>query len=115
MRFTLISATVLTLATAFVSLPSAAEARLPGTLAAQGNAATVSGTARIERGPQGTTIAFENPYASRNLVGFVPFGNESTFGDLEALDGREVAITGIVVLDGQAKIIVTAPEQIMVI
>jgi hypothetical protein len=108
MRFKLIA--VLALA----CLPMAAQARVTGAMVAQGSIATVNGIAHIMRGGEGTYIMLENPDAARSVGGFIAFGDEPTFPGLEALNGRAVEISGVIVLDGAATIILTDPDQLRV-
>ena len=86
-------------------LPAAAE------LPMQGNSAIVNGTARIERGAQGTYVRID---AGRGLAvtGYIPSGNEGSFPRLADLDGRPVTMTGVVYWDGSAKITLTDPRQL---
>ena len=91
-------------------LPMAAQAQMTGPLAAQGQAATVRGTAHIQRGAEGTLILLDTPNQALSVAGFVAFGDE--FPGLNALEGRDVELTGVVVRDGRAIIIVTNPEQL---
>ena len=78
----------------------------------QGNAVTISGRAHVERVADGTFINIENPRLSRAIAGFISFGNEPTFPGLSQLDGRDVQITGAVVLDGRAVIEMNDPNQL---
>jgi hypothetical protein len=80
----------------------------------QGNGVTISGRAHVERHAEGTYIEIENPQLSRQIAGFVAFGNQSTFPGLYDLDGRDVEITGIVVLDGHAVIQMNDQRQLRV-
>jgi len=80
----------------------------------QGNAVTISGRAHIQRAAQGTFINIENPRLSRDVAGFISFGNEPTFPGLAQLDGRTVEITGAVVVDGRAVIEMNDPHQLRV-
>jgi hypothetical protein len=95
-------------------LPMQAQARVTGELVAQGSNATVTGIAHVQRRAEGTFIELDNPNAERSVAGFVSFGDEPSFPDLGVLDGRNVAITGVVVLDGRAIIVMTDPEQLRV-
>jgi hypothetical protein len=81
---------------------------------AQGNAVTIYGRAHVQRAAQGTFITLENVQLSRDVAGFISFGNEPTFPGLAQLDGRDVAITGAVVLDGRAVIEMNDPNQLRV-
>ena len=86
-------------------LPAAAE------LPTQGNSAIVSGTARIQRGAQGTYVQID---AGRGMavIGYIPYGNEGSFPGLDNLDGRQVTMTGVVYWDGAARITLTDPRQL---
>ena len=70
----------------------------------QGNAVTVSGRAHVQRSAEGTFIDVENPHLPRQVSGFISFGDEPSFPMLSRLDGRDVEITGAVVLDGRVMI-----------
>ena len=89
------------------SLPAMA-APLPS----QGNFTVVEGRAHIERGAQGTYIHIDRP--GTDVVGFVPFGDDGAFPGLLKLDGRKVAIQGVVVLDGRVMIVMTDPDQLSI-
>jgi len=96
-------------------LPVAAQEfgpRLQGLV--QGNGITIGGRAHIERRAQGTYINIENPNLSLPVAGFIAFGNQTTFPGLYELDGREVEITGIIVMDGTARIQMNDPRQLRV-
>ena len=80
----------------------------------QGNGVTIGGRAHIERRAQGTYIQIENPNLSLEVAGFVAFGNQTTFPGLYSLDGREVEISGIIVMDGRAVIQMNDPRQLRV-
>jgi len=80
----------------------------------QGNGVTISGRAHIERRAEGTFIEIENPNLSLRVAGFVPFGNQSGFPGLYDLDGRDVEISGIVVMDGRPLIQLSDPKQLRV-
>jgi len=77
----------------------------------QGNAAIVSGTARIERGAQGTYVRIDAGRGS-SITGYIPSGDEGSFPGLADLDGRQVTMTGVVYWDGSAKITLTDPRQL---
>jgi hypothetical protein len=81
-------------------------------LPSQGNFAVVEGRAHIERGAQGTYIHIDRP--GTDVVGFVPFGDDGAFPGLFELDGRKVAIQGVVVLDGRVMIVMTDPDQLSI-
>jgi hypothetical protein len=95
------------IATLLFCLPAAAE---PLT---QGNGATVSGRAHLERSPFGTYIHVERP-GSTPVAGFVSLGDGGAYPNLYELEGRTVAITGVVVWDGLPLIIMTDPDQLRV-
>ena len=80
----------------------------------QGNAVTISGRAHVQRSAEGTFIDVENPHLSRQISGFISFGDEPSFPMLSRLDGRDVEITGSVVLDGRALIQMYDPDQLRV-
>lgn len=79
----------------------------------QGNAAIVSGTARIEHGAQGTYVRIDAG-SGPSVTGYIPSGNEGSFPGLAGLDGRQVTITGVVYWDGSAKITLTDPRQLSI-
>jgi len=79
-------------------------------LAPQGNFTVVEGRAHIERGTQGTYVRLERP--GSDIAGFIPFGNLGTFPGLYKVEGRKVAIQGVVVLDGEAMIVLSDPDQL---
>lgn len=80
----------------------------------QGNGVTIGGRAHVLRRAEGTYIEIENPNLSLQVAGFVAFGNQSTFPGLYDIDGRNVEITGIVVMDGPALIQMNDPRQLRV-
>jgi hypothetical protein len=80
----------------------------------QGNAVTIGGRAHVRRGAEGTFIEIENPRLSRQIAGFISFGDEPTFPGLSQIDGRNVEITGAVVMDGRATIEMYDPNQLRV-
>ncbi|HET7084724.1 MAG TPA: hypothetical protein VFI23_08145 [Rhizomicrobium sp.] len=92
-------------------LPAMARPPFPGS---QGTLAVVRGIAHIERRALGTYIELENPALTRDVAGYIAFGNEGTFPGLYELDGRNVEISGIVVLDGRALIPMEDPDQLRV-
>ena len=97
------------------SLPAAAQdvgPRLQQLL--QGNAVTIGGRAHVQRGAEGTFIEIENPRLSRQIAGFISFGDEPTFPGLSQIDGRNVEITGAVVMDGRAMIEMYDANQLRV-
>jgi hypothetical protein len=80
----------------------------------QGNGVTIGGRAHIQRAAEGTFIEIENPGLSRQIAGFISFGDEPTFPNLSRIDGRNVEITGTVVMDGRAIIQMDDPNQLRV-
>jgi len=80
----------------------------------QGKAVTIGGRAHVKRGAEGTFIEIENPGLSRQIAGFISFGDEPTFPGLSRVDGRNVEITGAVVMDGRAMIVMYDPNQLRV-
>lgn len=94
--------------------PAVAEPATPAELVGQGTATVIRGRAHIERTPLGTYITLENPYYPRKYAGFVAFGNDGTFPDLFELEGRNVEISGVLVLDGRIYIAMTDPNQLRV-
>jgi hypothetical protein len=80
----------------------------------QGNAVTIGGRAHVQRGAEGTFIEIENPRLSRQIAGFISFGDEPTFPGLSQIDGRNVEITGAVVMEGRAMIEMYDPNQLRV-
>ena len=94
---------------AFVFLASSLPA-MAAPLAPQGNFTVVEGRAHIEQGAQGTYVRLERP--GTEVAGFIPFGNLGSFPGLYKLEGRRVAIQGVVVLDGEAMIVLTDPDQL---
>lgn len=80
----------------------------------QGNGVTIEGRAHIHRRAEGTYIEIENPSLSLQVAGFVTFGNQPTFPELYDIDGRDVEITGVVVMDGHALIQMNDPRQLRV-
>jgi hypothetical protein len=80
----------------------------------QGNGVTIEGRAHIQRRAEGTYIEIENPNLSLQIAGFIAFGNQATFPGLYDIDGRNVEITGIVVMDGRAMIQMNDRRQLRV-
>jgi len=80
----------------------------------QGKAVTIGGRAHVKRGAEGTFIEIENPGLSRQIAGFISFGDEPTLPGLSRVDGRNVEITGAVVMDGRAMIVMYDPNQLRV-
>ena len=96
------------------SLPALAEPATPGHLVSQGSVTTIRGRAHVERTPLGTYVTLENPYYNRKYAGFVPFGGDGAFPELFNLEGRNVEISGVLVLDGRIYIAMTDPNQLRV-
>jgi len=80
----------------------------------QGNGVTIGGRAHVLRAAQGTYIEIENPRLANSVAGFIPFGDEPTFPGLSGIDGRNVEITGAVIMDGRAIIQMNDPNQLRV-
>jgi len=95
-------------------LPALAEPATPAQLVSQGSVTTIRGIAHIERTPQGTYITLENPYYAHTYAGFVAFGGDGAFPELFELEGRNVEISGVLVLDGRTYIAMTDPNQLRV-
>ncbi len=109
MRFTLVA-----LILAASALPAMAQLDSPH-LAAQGSISALRGRAHVLEGAEGTYIEIEMPNANRQVVGFIPFGDEPTFPMLGRAEGRTVEITGVIGLDGRAMITMTDPTQLAVL
>jgi hypothetical protein len=108
MRFKLI-----TLALALSCLPAVASAAVP--LPAQGSAVTVEGRAHILRGAQGTYLIVDGyNNGVSNIVGFIPFGNDSSFPGLYRLEGRHVAMSGVLYWDGRPIIVLNERDQLRI-
>jgi len=95
--------------------PALAQPESPHMSAIQGNIAVVRGRVHIEKGAEGTFINIDFPGASRSIAGYISFGDEPTFRGLSDLEGRTVVISGMVVLDGRAIILMTDPAQLAVV
>jgi hypothetical protein len=80
----------------------------------QGDAVTIGGRAHVQRGAEGTFIEIENSRLSRQIAGFISFGDEPSFPGLSGIDGRNVEITGAVVMNGRAMIEMYDPNQLRV-
>jgi hypothetical protein len=87
-------------------------AAMAAPLPPQGNITVVEGRAHIQRGAEGTYVRLERP--GSDIAGFIPFGNEGTFPGLREVEGRKVAIQVVVVLDGEAMIVLSDPDQLSV-
>ena len=97
------------------SLPAAAQDLGPRLQQlVQGSALTIGGRAHVQRGAEGTFIEIENPRLSRQIAGFISFGDEPSFPGLSRIDGRNVEITGAVVMNGRAMIEMYDPNQLRV-
>ncbi len=108
MRFRLAKLALATCCLAAIAAPAAAVSLPP-----EGNAVTVEGRAHIEKNVQGTYIHL-NEAGDAPLIAFVPFGDEGALGDLRQLEGRDVALTGVVTLGDGHQIIVGEPDSISV-
>ena len=106
--------TLLALMMIVSGLPALAEPATPAQLVSQGSVTTIRGIAHVERTPQGTYITLENPYYTRKYAGFVAFGGDGAFPELFELEGRNVEISGVLVLDGRIYISMTDPNQLRV-
>src|ERR1700733_6038159 len=95
-------------------LPAAAQPLGPRLQIIQGAGVTVGGRAHIWRAAGGAFIEIENPGLTRSIAGFLSFGDAPTFAVLSELEGRSVEITGPVILDGGALILMTDPNQLRV-
>jgi len=97
-------------------LPAAAQDHLGPRLQQiiQGNGVTVGGRAHIERGADGTYINLENRNLPFRISGFIAFGNQTTFPGLLSLEGRDVEISGLVIMNGRAIIEMNDPKQLRV-
>lgn len=93
--------------------PVAAQPFGPHSMPVQGGTAIVTGQAHVEKGALGTFIKIDRP-GSLQIYGFVPFGGEHAFPELADLDGRRVAIAGVVAMDGKALITMTDPDQLAI-
>ena len=92
-------------------LPAMAALPLPP----QGNIAVISGRAHIRLGAYGTYVHVDQPGATYSVVGYIPFGDGGAFRGLYQIEGRRVAISGVVVKDGKAMIILTNRNQLMLV
>ena len=81
----------------------------------QGAVSGLRGRAHIWEGAEGTYIEIEMPDATRRVVGYIPFGDESTFPALARAEGHTVAVIGVVGLDGEAMITMTDPKQLVIL
>ena len=79
---------------------------------AQGNVAVVTGLAHVEKAASGTYIHVDSPGAPFRVSGFIAFGDQGTYPGLDTIEGRRVAITGVLVWSGRAMIIMTDPSQL---
>ncbi len=84
------------------------------TIPIQGNIALVSGRAHVTQGASGTYIHIAKSAAGPAVSGLIPFGNQSQYPDLRSLEGRMVAISGVIIWDGRCEIILTDPDQLSV-
>ena len=109
MRFKLIA-----LILAASSLPAVAQMGSPH-LAAQGSITGLRGLGHIWEGAEGTYIEIERPDATRKVVGFIPFGDEPTFPQLGRAEGHNIAVVGVIGLDGGAMITMTDRNQLIIL
>ena len=100
------------IALSFIS--AAADARVTGPDVSQGTATTIRGSAHIERGAEGTYIELANPDGGRRVFGYISFSDEPTFPGVMELNGRNLEISGVMVLSGRAMIVLTDPDQLRV-
>ena len=94
-------------------LPAAAQLSSPHLT--QGAISALRGRAHIWEGAQGTYIEIERPNATRRVVGFIPFGNESTFPAIAHAEGHMIAVIGVVGIDGGASITMSDPAQLVIL
>jgi hypothetical protein len=94
-------------------LPAAAQLDTPHLT--QGAISALRGRAHIWEGAEGTYIEIERPNATRRVIGFIPFGNESTFPKLAQAEGHMIAVVGVVGLDGGAMITMSDPDQLVIL
>ncbi len=92
-------------------LPALAQPASPH-LPAQGSGAIVSGRAHIWKAAQGTYIFIDQAGRAPSVAGFIPFGDESSFRGVFDLEGRMVAMKGVLVWDGRPMIVLTDPDQL---
>jgi hypothetical protein len=109
MRFTLVAVVFLA-----SCLPAIAQ-QVPHGVAAQGSISVLRGIAHVKEGAEGTYIELERPGVTRSITGFIPFGNKSSFNELVGVDGSNVILAGVVVLDGGAEIVMTDPSQLVIV
>ena len=79
-----------------------------------GDNTVVSGRADVRDTALGTYIMLHGSQSGDVVAGFVPWSDRSSLPDLAQLDGRQVAIKGVVGMDGMPLITVTGPSQIEV-
>lgn len=92
-------------------LPALAQPASPH-LPAQGSGAIVTGRAHIWKAAQGTYILVDQAGSAPTVAGFIPFGDETSFRGVYDLEGRMVAMKGVIVWDGRAMIVLTDPNQL---
>ncbi len=80
----------------------------------QGKGVTIGGRAHLEHHAEGAFIEIENPHLALQVAGFVPFDDTPTFPNLSRIEGRNVEITGLIILDGGAVIQMNDPAQLRV-
>jgi hypothetical protein len=80
----------------------------------EGNAAVVSGRAHVWRDAFGTYVRVDSPDQYLPVAGFVPFFYEHMFPNISELEGRQVAIAGVMDWSGRPLIPMTDPDQLAV-
>lgn len=99
---------------ALTSVPALA-LPLPNQVLSGGDDTIVQGTAHVYDGALGTYIYVDRPESATTVAGFIPFGDQNQYPDLDEVDGRQVQIHGVVAMDGLPLITMTAPDQLAVI
>lgn len=94
---------------------SASAQPLPNQVLGSGDNTVVSGRVHVYRGALGTYIMVRRAASNSIAAGFIPFGDEGAFPDPFQLEGRRVAISGVVAMDGMPLITMTSPDQLDVI
>lgn len=93
------------------SVPAGAQP-LPNQILGSGDQTIVSGRAHVYQGALGTYIVLHRAEAPGAVAGYIPFGDEGAFPDPFQLEGRDVAIHGVVGLYGMPLITMTSPDQL---
>ena len=96
-------------------LPAMAQMDSPHQVFTQGAISALRGRAHIWEGAEGTYIQIERPDATRRVVGFIPFGDESTFPQIRRAEGHNVAVIGVIGIDGGAMITMTDTNQLVIL